>query len=70
MGPAFGGPDDKLSDTHHVLASPCQRARMTDYRRNFIAGGSFLFTANLAERRWILRRAQPIPRAWVWLPII
>ncbi len=24
---------------------------MTDYRRNFIAGGSFFFTANLAERR-------------------
>ncbi|MCA6105770.1 REP-associated tyrosine transposase [Bradyrhizobium cenepequi] len=24
---------------------------MTDYRRNFIAGGSFFFTVNLAERR-------------------
>ena len=24
---------------------------MTDYRRNFMAGGSFLFTVNLAERR-------------------
>ncbi|MCP3477491.1 hypothetical protein NLM33_45870 [Bradyrhizobium sp. CCGUVB1N3] len=24
---------------------------MTDYRRNFIAGGSFFFTINLAERR-------------------
>jgi hypothetical protein len=24
---------------------------MTDYRGNFIAGGSFLFTVNLAERR-------------------
>jgi hypothetical protein len=23
---------------------------MTDYRRNFIAGGSFFFTVNLAER--------------------
>ena len=26
-------------------------ARMTDYRRNFIAGGRFFFTVNLAERR-------------------
>ena len=24
---------------------------MTDYRRNFIAAGSFFFTVNLAERR-------------------
>ena len=24
---------------------------MTDYRRNFITGGSFFFTVNLAERR-------------------
>jgi putative transposase len=24
---------------------------MTDYRRNFIAGGRFFFTVNLAERR-------------------
>jgi putative transposase len=24
---------------------------MTDYRRNFMAGGSFFFTVNLAERR-------------------
>jgi putative transposase len=24
---------------------------MTDYRRNFFAGGSFFFTVNLAERR-------------------
>jgi len=31
------------SDTHHAVASPCWRARMTDYRRNFIAGGSFFF---------------------------
>ncbi len=28
---------------------------MTNYRRNFIAGGSFFFTVNLAERRlWLL----------------
>jgi putative transposase len=27
------------------------RIAMTDYRRNFIAGGSFFFTVNLAERR-------------------
>src|ERR1700694_3078633 len=39
------------SDTHHVVGSPCQHARMTGYRRNFIAGGSFFFTVNLAERR-------------------
>src|ERR1700728_979473 len=26
-------------------------AHMTNYRRNFIAGGSFFFTVNLAERR-------------------
>jgi putative transposase len=24
---------------------------MTGYRRNFVAGGSFFFTVNLAERR-------------------
>ena len=24
---------------------------MTNYRRNFVAGGSFFFTVNLAERR-------------------
>jgi len=28
---------------------------MTDYRRNFLAGGSFFFTVNLAERRLRLR---------------
>jgi len=27
---------------------------VTDYRRNFIAGGSFFFTVNLAERRFLL----------------
>ena len=28
---------------------------MTNYRRNFTAGGSFFFTVNLAERRlWLL----------------
>jgi len=29
------------SDTHHVVAS--WHARMTDYRHNFIAAGSFFF---------------------------
>jgi putative transposase len=24
---------------------------MTNYRRNFLSGGSFFFTANLADRR-------------------
>ncbi|MGH7247417.1 MAG: REP-associated tyrosine transposase, partial [Pseudomonadota bacterium] len=27
---------------------------MTAYRRNFVAGGSFFFTVNLAERRFSL----------------
>ena len=27
---------------------------MTDYRRNFVAGGSFFFTVNLADRRLLL----------------
>ena len=27
---------------------------MTDYRRNFIVGGSFFFTVNLADRRRLL----------------
>jgi REP element-mobilizing transposase RayT len=44
-------PADKLRDTDNVPASPFQRACMPDYRRNFIAGGSFFFTVNLAERR-------------------
>jgi hypothetical protein len=26
-----------------IVASPCRRARMTAYRRNFIAAGSFFF---------------------------
>ena len=28
--------------------------RMTNYRRNFVPGGSFFFTVNLAERRFRL----------------
>ena len=51
MGPAFGRPVINSAILHHVLASACQRAYMTDYRRNFITGGSFFFTVNLAERR-------------------
>jgi putative transposase len=51
MGPAFGRPVINSAILHHLLASPCQRVYMTDYRRNFIAGGSFFFTVNLAERR-------------------
>jgi hypothetical protein len=31
--------------------SLCHTRAVTDYRRNFICGGSFFFTANLAERR-------------------
>src|SRR5882757_10136592 len=37
-----------LRETHRVAP---RTARMTGYRRNFIAGGSFFFTVNLAERR-------------------
>ena len=33
------------------VASPWEHARMTGYRRNFVAGGSFFFTVNLMERR-------------------
>jgi hypothetical protein len=36
------------SDTHR--APSCKNSDMTDYRRNFAAGGSFFFTVNLAER--------------------
>jgi len=31
------------SDTHQVVASPCWRARMTDYRRDFTAECGFFF---------------------------
>jgi hypothetical protein len=37
------------SETHHLLL--CYARAVTNYRRNFICGGSFFFTANLAERR-------------------
>jgi len=48
-GPAQSGrPDDRLRETHHLL--PCHARAVTNYRRNFICGGSFFFTANLAER--------------------
>jgi hypothetical protein len=49
-GPARSGrPDDRLRETHHLLL--CYARAVTNYRRNFICGGSFFFTANLAERR-------------------
>jgi hypothetical protein len=44
-----GRPDDRLRETHHL--QPCYARAVTNCRRNFICGGSFLFTANLAERR-------------------
>ena len=47
-GPVFGRP---VINSAMPTTSSCQRARMTDYRRNFIVGGSFFFTVNLAERR-------------------
>jgi len=37
------------SETHHLQL--CYAGAVTNYRRNFICGGSFFFTANLAERR-------------------
>jgi hypothetical protein len=42
-------PDDRLRETHHFQL--CYARVVTNYRRNFICGGSFFFTANLAERR-------------------
>ena len=45
-GPVFGRP---VINSAMPTTSSCQRARMTDYRRNFIAGGGFLFAANLAK---------------------
>jgi putative transposase len=49
-GPARSGrPDDRLRETHHLPL--CHAHAVTNYRRNFICGGSFFFTANLAERR-------------------
>jgi hypothetical protein len=43
------------SETHHLLL--CYASAVTNYRRNFICGGSFFFMATLAERR--CRRFQP-----------
>jgi hypothetical protein len=36
-------------EIHHLQL--CYPRAVTNYRRNFICGGSFFFTANLAERR-------------------
>jgi hypothetical protein len=44
-----GRPDDRLRETHHLQL--CHARAVTNYRRNFIRGGSFFFTANPAERR-------------------
>ena len=44
-----GRPDDRLRETHHL--QPCNASAVTNHRRNFFCGGSFFFTANLAERR-------------------
>jgi hypothetical protein len=41
--------DDRLRETHHLQLRHTPAG--TNYRRNFICGGSFFFTANLAERR-------------------
>jgi len=37
------------SETHHLRL--CYAGAVTNYRRNFICGGSCFFTANLAECR-------------------
>jgi hypothetical protein len=34
-----------------ITFRPCYTRTVMNYRRNFIRGGSFFFTANLAERR-------------------
>jgi len=47
------------SDTHHVVLSPCWCTRMTDYRRNFIAGCGFFFE-RLFSKVMGFARAQPI----------
>ena len=44
-----GRPDDRFRETHHL--QPCYPRAVMNYRRNFICGGSFFVTANLAERR-------------------
>jgi putative transposase len=41
-------------DGFRKSSTPIYDPVMTDYRRNFIAGGSFFFTVNLAERRLAL----------------
>src|ERR1700719_1322337 len=52
-GPARSGrPDDRLRETHQLQL--CYARAVTNYRRNFICGGSFFFAANLAERRFHL----------------
>jgi hypothetical protein len=49
-GPARSGqPDDRLRETHRLLLRYARA--VTSYRQNFICGGSFIFTANPAERR-------------------
>jgi putative transposase len=42
---------------------------MTGYRRNFIAGGSFFFTVNLADRRLRLltEHIDELRSAWILL---
>ena len=58
-GPARSGrPDDGLRETYHLQL--CRIRAVTNYRRNFICGISFFFTANLAERR--LRRSRRLHR--------
>jgi hypothetical protein len=42
-------PDDMLREANHLQL--CQARAATNYRRNFVSGGGFFFTANLAECR-------------------
>jgi hypothetical protein len=64
------------SETHYPQL--CYAHAVANYRRNFICGGSFFFTANLAERRLRLlvddidaadNRSRFGERRWVSLPL-
>jgi hypothetical protein len=46
-----------LSEAKPIASVAIRKDEMTNYRRNFVAGGSF-FTVNLAERRLLTRLSQ------------
>jgi len=49
------------SDTHHIVASPCWRARMPGYRRNFIARGRLLLRTAVGRSARRMGGAQRYP---------